>query len=114
MRGSETLYKLNTKRLVQIEVNIERDRIENSRLMMLCDQGEELYEKQMSSQTGDEMNFKRASENAKVIARHRDEINLTITSLKTKINRKHVLSTILNSTLRSFKKTCAGTEVNNK
>ena len=97
--------------MFQIEVNIERDRIENSRLMMLCDQGEALYEKQMSSHTGDEMNFKRASENAKVIARHRDEINLTITGLKTKINRKHVLSTILNSTLRSFKKTCAGTEV---
>ena len=77
---------------------------------MLCDQGEALYERQMAQQTGDEMSFKRASENAKVIARNRDEINLMITALKSKIDRKHVLSTTLNATLRSFKKSCAGTE----
>ena len=81
--------------LVQIELNIERDRAENTRLMMLCDQGEALYERQMAQQTDDEMSFKRASENAKVIARNRDEINLMITALKSKIDRKHVLSTTL-------------------
>jgi len=104
---TERIISMKLRTMKQIELNIERDRIENTRLMMLCDQGEALYEQQMAQQTGDEMSFKRASENAKVIARNRDEINLMITAMKSKIDRKHVLSTTLNATLRSFKKTCA-------
>jgi len=100
---TERIISMKLRTMRQIEINIEKERIESERLNRLCDQGEALY----AQTKGDMLSFKDASALAKQIAARQERVIEFVADLKQTVTKSHKLRSTLNVALVAFDRTRA-------